>query len=420
MVGSGPAGLSTAVELSRSGVEVVLLERESQPGGIPRHCHHPTFGLREFKRLLGGPAYSQRMVDRAVAAGVDIMVDTTVNQLSIENRITALSPSGVKRWDPGAVVMATGCRERPRSARRISGSRAEGVYTTGELQQFTYLLGESVGSRAVVYGAEHVSFSALMTLRDAGIEPAAIVTSQPSHQTYQSFRRFGTRFGRVPLYTNHTIASIEGASRVSGIWLYVPGWGALPGSDHRVLDATGLRDKHRRQTFIECDTVIVTGDWVAEGDLVFRAGLANQLGSGARPRVGPAGTTSRPGVFAAGGLVRPGESAMSASQGGATTAGAVRAFLRGDTDPPRVPVTASSNYLRWVWPDWNHSDQLSPIKFRVDAWLERCSVVILQEGRVLDRIRFRRIVPGRTYQLDGRWMGRVRGTMPIQVEIEME
>jgi thioredoxin reductase len=359
------------------------------------------------------------MVDRAVAAGVSIRVDTTVSQLSPENRVTTISPSGVERWDPGAVVMAMGCRERPRSARRISGSRAQGVYTTGELQQFTYLLGESIGNRALVYGAEHVSFSALMTLRDAGIEPVAIVTSQPSHQTYESFRRFGTRFGRVPLYTNHTIASIEGASRVSGVWLYFPGWGALPGSD-QVLDATGLRDKHRRQTFIECDTVIVSGDWVAEGDLGFRSGLANQLGSGARPRVGPTGTTSRPGVFAAGGLVRPGESAMSASQSGTIAAGAVRSFLRGDADPPLVPVTATSNHFRWLWPDWIHTDRSSPLKFRVDAWLERCCVVILQEDRVLDRIRFRTIVPGRTYQLGGKWMSRVRGTIPIRVEIEME
>jgi thioredoxin reductase len=362
------------------------------------------------------------MVDRAERAGVDIRVSTTVIDLGASDRsVTTTSPDGVTTMEAEAILLATGCRERPRAARRISGSRAEGVYTTGELQQFTYLLDRSVGKRAVVYGAEHVSFSALMTLRHAGIQPVAIVTSQPSHQSFTMLKSYATRMGRVPFYSNHTIASIEGADRVSGVWLYFPGWGAWPGSDQQVVDASSLRDKHRRQNFIECDTVIVTGDWVAEGDLAISSGVASSPNLGGIPEVTQTGSTAFPGVFAAGTLTRPGESAASATRIGEKAALGIRRHLKGAASEAPIHVEPASNYLRWVSPARFAMGSPTSIHFRVDAWLERSAVALTQGGRTLDRIRFRRLVPGRTYEIAaGKWVRGIRGKTPIELEIEAE
>ena len=69
------------------------------------------------------------------------------------------TPSGPIEIDAAAVVLATGVRERPRSARLVAGDRPAGVLTTGALQQFA-AAHQRVGRRAVVVGAEHVSFSA--------------------------------------------------------------------------------------------------------------------------------------------------------------------------------------------------------------------------------------------------------------------
>jgi thioredoxin reductase len=420
VVGGGPAGLTAATQLAKSGTEVVLFEREQEPGGIPRHCHNPSFGLRETMTPQTGPAFARRLVDRAVRAGVVIETDATVTDLNPGDSpgLTTTSTRGRESWTAGAVILATGARERPRHARRISGSRAKGVYTTGELQQQTHLFGERVGDRAIVYGAEHVSFSALMTLRKAGIEPVAIVTSQPSHQSYEAFRLFATRLGRVPIYTNYTIASIEGRDRVSGVWLYYPGWGAWPGSDAQVIDARSIETRHRRQSFVECDTVIVSGDWVAEGDLAVRSRLESDISIGGRPDVGPDGGTSRPGLFATGALTRPGESAGSATSNGRKVAKAVERHLSGVPNPASVQLVPFG--FRWIWPNWVHPAQPSDLRFRVDVWMQRPTVVIRQDGRVIETISFRRTEPGRTYSLNADWMRRIVSDTPVEVEIVVE
>ena len=68
-------------------------------------------------------------------------------------------------------MLATGARERPRPARLIPGDRRAGVYTTGQLQNLVHLQHGEVGTRAVVVGAELVSWSAVLTLRQAGCRP---------------------------------------------------------------------------------------------------------------------------------------------------------------------------------------------------------------------------------------------------------
>ncbi len=103
-------------------------------------------------------------------------------------RLELTSPRGRSTLDPAAIVLATGCRERPRSARLVPGSRPAGVMTTGMLQQLVYLRGLPAGRRALVVGAEHVSFSAILTLAHGGADTIALTTELRRHASVAAFR----------------------------------------------------------------------------------------------------------------------------------------------------------------------------------------------------------------------------------------
>ncbi|HEY5151745.1 MAG TPA: FAD-dependent oxidoreductase, partial [Mycobacterium sp.] len=159
IVGGGPAGLAAAADLAARGLEVVVLERESAAGGIPRHSDHLGYGIRDLRTVLTGPAYARRLVQRAGEAGAQIRTETMVTGWAGQRTLETTSPRGRELIDAGAVILATGARERPRSARLIPGDRPSGVYTTGHLQNVVNIAHRTVGSRAVIVGAELVSYS---------------------------------------------------------------------------------------------------------------------------------------------------------------------------------------------------------------------------------------------------------------------
>ncbi len=177
VVGAGPAGLSAAIELRRLGVGPVLVaDRETEAGGVPRHCFHTGFGLRDRHRVMTGPAYARALAAAAVRAGAELRLGTTVTCFDAAHAVTLTSGRGVETVRAAAVLLATGCRERPRAARLVPGDRPAGVMTTGELQQRVYLGHERLAGQALVVGAEHVSFSAAVTLAHAGARVVALVT----------------------------------------------------------------------------------------------------------------------------------------------------------------------------------------------------------------------------------------------------
>jgi hypothetical protein len=272
------------------------------------------------------------------------------------------------------------------------------VFTTAELQQFTYLQQVKLGRRAVVIGAEHVSFSAAMTLRDAGIACAGIITPFARHQSYPALRLWATRFGRVPLLTQHRVASIEGRGRVEAVILDTP----------------------HGQKAIECDTVIVSGDWVAEGSLALKAGLSHEPRNGGRPEVSSEGATATEGIFAAGSLVRPGESAASAARAGAAVAQTVARHLVSDSLNATGLTLGWLSPIRWLSPQWIGTAESTPLRIRVDQWMERPTVIFRSDGRVVDTVKLRRMIPGRTYTINGSWVRRLEeNDADIQVSIGM-
>jgi len=313
IVGGGPAGLSAAIELRKRGVDrVTVLERERVAGGVPRHTAHLGYGLRDLRRVTTGPRYAVALVRAAQRADVTIRTDTAVHSLD--------------DLHADAIVLATGVRERPRSARLVPGDRPAGVYTTGSLQQFVTLHHQKVGTRAVVVGAEHVSFSAVLTLAHAGCTVAAMVTPFTHHQSYRTLAFATAGRHRVPVRTGADVAEIVGRSRVEAVFL-----------------TDGTR--------IECDTVVFTGDWIPDHELARRAGLA-MVPVAKAPLVDAGMHTDRRGVFAIGNLVHPAETADVCALDGRAAAASVLDFLTTGRWPEHVwPVTVDAPI---AWASFDH------------------------------------------------------------------
>lgn len=385
IVGAGPAGLAAAAKLARqTTLNVVVLERESEPGGIPRHSDHSGYGLRDLRAVMRGPVYAQRLTEQALAAGATIRTDTMVTGWSGDTALEITSPLGREVIDARAVILATGARERPRAARLIPGDRGAGVYTTGQLQGIVHLKGGKVGRRAVVVGAELVSYSAALTLKQGGCSTALMTTRHAKPEAYRVFNLAArTPLLGVRIATRTRLCRIIGKPHVTGVEI-------------ENLD-TGARQ------IVDCDTVVLTGDWVPDHELARSAGLDIDPGS-LGPLVDTALRTSRPGVFAAGNLLHPVDTADVAALDGRHVAGQVAAYLGGKRPAgPGVRLLVDPP-LRWVAPGIIRPGDPAPARNRLLLWtdadIRRPEIVANQYGRIVARTHLRwPASPGRVFRV---------------------
>lgn len=318
VLGGGPAGIAAAVAARRSGIgSVLLLEREGSLGGATRHCGHPPFGMREFGRVLTGSAYASRLATLAATAGVDVRLRHSVVSLGPAGCLEVASPAGLSTIAGRRVILATGARETPRSARLIGGDRPLAVLNTGAFQAYVHLHGLLPFKRPVIVGTELVSLSAVWTCLSKGIRPVMVIEPGPRSVARRPLALF-PRLARIPMRFSTQLVGIEGDPRVSGVV---------------------IRDDAGRTETVSCDGVLLTGAFLPEASLVRSSVLDLDTGSGG-PVIDQAGRCSDAAYFATGNLLRPIETAGWCFREGRRTGEMAAADHLGRLSPARhaVPI----------------------------------------------------------------------------------
>lgn len=390
IVGAGPAGLTAAAELAKT-VDVLVVEREKEAGGIPRHSDHPGYGMRDLKSFMSGPKYARTLTQKAEQASARIMTSTQVTGYGEDGELVATSPEGRIAIKPKVTILATGARERPRMARWIPGDRPGGVLTTGQLQNMVHLHGEKLKGRAVIVGGELVSWSAALTLKEAGAKPVALVTEYPKSESYRIFRGPGRLLFGTKVITQFRVTRIIGKGQVSGVEIE--------------NTATGERNT------IETDTVVFTGDWVPDHELARMAGLDMDPATKS-PKVDTGLRTSKDGVFAIGNLLHPVDTADVAALDGRHVADEVLAYLGGITARLAGVDLTVDKPLRWVSPNIIRPKGVRPARGKLLFWTDKYVALPVVEARQGDKMigSIRMIwpaAPGRVFRVPSSILDRV-------------
>lgn len=289
IIGGGPAGLAAAIELKRLGVaDILILEREKEPGGILRQCIHDGFGLQRFHESLSGPEYAARFIDQAKELGIECLTDTSVLEITPDKKVITASRQGLTTYQARAVVLAMGCRERTREAICIPGSRLAGVYTAGVAQAYINLKNIMIVQTAVILGSGDIGLIMARRLTLEGAQVKAVFELQPhANGLPRNIEQCLNDFG-IPLLLSHTVTRIHGKNRLEGV--------TVSQVDENLRPITGT------QEYYACDTLIISVGLIPENELSEMAGVTLDPRTNG-PLVDEHCQTTVKGIFAAGNVL---------------------------------------------------------------------------------------------------------------------
>lgn len=385
VIGSGPAGLAAAIAAREAGVEnLLVLEREHTSGGILRQCIHNGFGLHRFKEELTGPEYAQRDIDRARELNIPIQCDTTVLSVDGERRVTCVSAAhGLQTIEAGAIVLAMGCRERPRGALGIPGTRCAGIYSAGTAQKFVNMEGFMPGKRVVILGSGDIGLIMARRMTLQGAKVLACVELMPyssglNRNIVQCLNDYD-----IPLYLSHTVTDIQGRERLSGVTV------SKVDENRRPIPGTEIH--------FDCDTLLLSVGLIPENELSALAGVElSPLTSGAT--VDDQLQTSVPGIFACGNVLHVHDLVDHVSRESFKAGHAAAAYARGEKNTAPTARVLDGEGVRGVVPQRIrlHGDESREVElmFRPSGVFKNASAVVRSGEKEIARKRAPIFTPG--------------------------
>lgn len=291
IIGGGPAGLAAAVAAWDAGCrDMLIVERDDRLGGILNQCIHNGFGLHRFQEELTGPEYAGRYIEAVIDRGIPVLCNTMALELTADRQVILVSPEiGLRTIKAGAVILAMGCRERPRGALGIPGARCAGIMTTGTAQRLSNLEGYMPGRRIVILGSGDIGLIMARRMTFEGAKVLACVELMPyssglTRNVVQCLQDFD-----IPLMLNHTVIDIHGKERLEAVTI-----AAVNPDTKQPLLETAQR--------IECDTLLLSVGLIPENELSRQAGVAlSDITRG--PVVDQDLSTEVPGIFACGNVL---------------------------------------------------------------------------------------------------------------------
>lgn len=381
IIGGGPAGLAAAVAAYDAGVhDIVVIERESKPGGVLKQCIHSGFGLTRFKESMTGPEYAARFVKETTARGIEIMTNTFVVDLSADKTVTCRNESGVFTVRAKAVILAMGCRERSKGALNIAGTRPAGLFSAGTAQKYVNIYGLLPGKRVVILGSGDIGLimARRMTLEGAKVECVCEIMPHSSglrRNIVQCLDDFN-----IPLYLEHTVTEIHGKERVEGV---------------TIMQVDGRQNPiEGTQRYVPCDTVLFSVGLIPENELTKKAGIMlDPRTKGAV--VDGSRETQTEGIFACGNVLHVHDLVDFVSEEAEIAGiGAAEYIRNGQLKKKYIPSVAGEN-VSYVLPQQVDAaaEKEQKIYFRVRSAF-RNAVVQVQAGEYVKRLKKLAVAPG--------------------------
>ena len=407
VIGGGPAGMGAAIAAYDAGVrDILVLERDHRLGGILEQCIHNGFGLHRFKEELTGPEYAWRFEKELRERKIAFRLDTMVLDLSEDKVITAMNAEeGIFRIQAKAVILAMGCRERPRGALNTPGTRPAGIYTAGTAQRYINIMGYMPGKKAVILGSGDIGLimARRMTWEGAKVELVAEIMPYSSglkRNIVQCLEDNG-----IPLLFNHTVTRVHGRERVEGVTI----------SEVDPATRLPLRSSAR---FVPCDTLLLSVGLIPENELSKGAGVVLDNVTGGAV-VDEHRQTSVPGVFACGNVLHVHDLVDNVSMEAAIAGRSAAAYAaRGEACPVARRVEARGG-VRYVVPQRIRADAQGeiPLMLRVGDVYKDATLVARCGETILAKRKKRIFTPGEmeTLPLDAQ---RITGDIIVEMEAQ--
>ena len=383
IIGGGPAGLAAAAAARRSGVEdILIIERDSRLGGILNQCIHAGFGLHTFGQELSGPEYAQRFIDQVTELNIPCLLDTMVLDLSEERILTVTSRAeGLQKIKADAVILAMGCRERPRGALNIPGTRPAGVWSAGTAQRLVNMEGVMPGREVVILGSGDIGLIMARRMTMEGAKVHAVAEVMPysgglKRNIVQCLDDFD-----IPLFLSTTVVEIHGRKKLEGV--------TLAQVDERRRPIPGT------ERYIPCDTLLLSVGLLPENELSAGANVALSPITGG-PVVKEDLSTSIPGVFACGNVLHVHDLVDFVSQEAALAGEAAARYLSaGEAQADTISLLAEGG-VRYTVPQYIHrsTEENVTVRFRVGQPYRNAAVCVYVNGQLLRRIPKRVLAPG--------------------------
>ncbi|MBQ3417922.1 MAG: FAD-dependent oxidoreductase [Ruminococcus sp.] len=391
IVGGGPAGLSAAVAAYDKGCRsILIIERDSELGGILNQCIHNGFGLHTFKEELTGPEYAGRYIDMVYERNIEFKLNTMVMDISPERVVTAMNrEDGMFEIEAKAVILAMGCRERPRGALNIPGYRPAGIFSAGTAQRLVNIEGYMIGKEVVILGSGDIGLimARRMTLEGAKVRCVAELMPYSGglkRNIVQCLDDFG-----IPLLLSHTVVDIEGKEHIQAVTI------AEVDENRKPIKGTEVR--------YPCDALLLSCGLIPENELSASAGVELSRVTGG-PVVNESLETNIKGVFACGNVLHVHDLvdyvSEEAKKAGETAADFVRGEI-GESTEQEIVIKAESG-VRYTVPstlNLGRMDETLVVRFRVgDVYKDAYVSVYLNDKRIQHKKK-RVIAPGEMEQI---------------------
>ena len=381
IIGGGPAGMAAAVAAHEAGLrDILILERDSALGGILRQCIHNGFGLHRFGEELTGPEYAYRYEKQVRELGIPFMLDTMVIDVDKNKTVTAMNKEhGIFILDAKAVILAMGCRERPKGALNIAGHRPAGIYTAGTAQKFVNMKGYMPGREVVILGSGDIGLIMARRMTLEGAKVRAVCELMPySGGLARNIEQCLNDFD-IPLMLSHTVVDIHGRERLEGVTI------AKVDEQRRPIEET--------REFIPCDTLLLSCGLIPENELTKGAGIELDRITGGAAVDGDR-ETEIPGIFACGNVLHVHDLVDYVSEESVIAGKAAVAYINGESKKSVSIALSTDGKIRYTVPQRITEVKDTEVYFRVSDVFRDKKIVVRDGDRVILEKKKQKLAPG--------------------------